>query len=454
MDVERIYCSGKLKLFTKPYFCCILIFEVNIMKFNYQENANASGIYKIINNHTNRIYIGQAKSFKERWHGHSNSLRSGKHQNKFIQSDYNKCKAELGHDDFLEFHVIKIMAGSTKEERNIREEQEIALYFDQGKQCYNFNKQVNQIERSFFSSNPEETKKKMSDSIKQIWINIKSDTEKFAAYKEQKRLQAIKMHSDPELKAKIIKGHSDPEVRKIMSVKSTERQSDPAYRERISQGMKNYYINNPEQININAERLIQARKLINIDPEKKKIDDAKRTEALRANCKPCNFIDPSGKEITVVNVKKWAEDNGFSEPRFYQLLNGSGYNKDGTLMRVYGYTKPGCIDSITIKTLIDRNGNEESFTNLVEWCRTKNLDPCTFYLLLNRKAKSAHGYTLPDFIPVNNSITLIDPEGNKIFIEDRLLWCKQMGFRIDSVKRMINKKAKSFKGYTLPKDIF
>lgn len=36
------------------------------MKFNYEGNSKSSGIYKIFNTHTNRVYIGQIKHSAER----------------------------------------------------------------------------------------------------------------------------------------------------------------------------------------------------------------------------------------------------------------------------------------------------------------------------------------------------------------------------------------------------
>lgn len=107
------------------------------MKFNYEEHSLKPGIYKILNTHTNRIYIGQAKEFKARWNGHKRSLIAQKHQNKFLLNDFVKCREQLGHDDFLEFHVLEVMEESTKEQRNQREEEWITKWFDNGKNCYN-----------------------------------------------------------------------------------------------------------------------------------------------------------------------------------------------------------------------------------------------------------------------------------------------------------------------------
>lgn len=141
------------------------------MQFNYEGHSLKSGIYKILSTHTNRIYIGQAKRFKARWSAHRNSLLAGKHQNKFFQADFNKSREELGHDDFLEFHVLEVMEGSTKEERNKREEEWIAQHWDKQDFCYNFRQKVGVKERECWSRNPEETKRAISKALKgrKVW---------------------------------------------------------------------------------------------------------------------------------------------------------------------------------------------------------------------------------------------------------------------------------------------
>lgn len=152
------------------------------MRFFYNEHSLISGIYKIINTHTNRIYIGQAKEFKERWKKHRGSLLNNKHQNRFLQADFNKSREELGHDDFLEFHVLEVMENSTKEERNKREEEWIAKHWDKQNLCYNLTKYscqphyedkwkrlaVNEKIRQKLLGRamPEEVKRKISESNK------------------------------------------------------------------------------------------------------------------------------------------------------------------------------------------------------------------------------------------------------------------------------------------------
>lgn len=92
------------------------------MLFYYNECSKTPCIYEIRNTHTNRKYIGQTSEPKNRWiRGHKESLMRGVHNNKFLQSDFNKCFKELGHTDFLEFHVLEAMPQSSTIMRDLRE---------------------------------------------------------------------------------------------------------------------------------------------------------------------------------------------------------------------------------------------------------------------------------------------------------------------------------------------
>lgn len=109
-----------------------------MVQFHTNNLSKSSGVYIIFNSHNWRIYIGSSKLFWKRWNdGHYKSLLKGKHSNKFLQADFNKCREELGHDDFLEFHVLENLPKSTREDRLIVEEKWIKVHFDKGKQCYN-----------------------------------------------------------------------------------------------------------------------------------------------------------------------------------------------------------------------------------------------------------------------------------------------------------------------------
>ena len=92
------------------------------MLFYYNECSKIPCIYEIRNTHTGRKYIGQTCEPKNRWHrGHKESLVRGVHNNKFLQSDFNKCFKELGHTDFLEFHILEALPQSSAFMRDLRE---------------------------------------------------------------------------------------------------------------------------------------------------------------------------------------------------------------------------------------------------------------------------------------------------------------------------------------------
>ena len=240
------------------------------MKYNYQSHANKPGIYKITNTHSNRIYIGQAKRLKERWASHSAGLRSNKHQNKFLQNDFNKCKEELGHDDFLIFEVIEVMEGSTKEERNKREEWWISQRYDNQDSCYNFKQKVEGKERSCYSNTPEETKRKQSESMKKRWqdpeyaASIRAVLEENLSNPEVKqKLSEARREawSDPAYKAsmseKIAAAKGTEESRAAVSEFMTEFKNTPEERARISERSKANW-NNPEYRAAHREAMIKA----------------------------------------------------------------------------------------------------------------------------------------------------------------------------------------------------
>ena len=120
------------------------------MKFFYKGFSKIPCIYEIKNIYSNRSYIGQTKEPKDRWHrGHESSLLKNKHKNQFLQNDYNKCFILLGNTDFLEFHVIEGMPGSTPELRDEREQYWISQY-KENQELYNLYLFLNSIIHSFY----------------------------------------------------------------------------------------------------------------------------------------------------------------------------------------------------------------------------------------------------------------------------------------------------------------
>ncbi len=61
------------------------------------------GIYKIQNKVDNKTYIGKSSDIYTRWYNHKNKLKSGSHENSYLQNAWNKYGAE----NFL-FEVLEI----------------------------------------------------------------------------------------------------------------------------------------------------------------------------------------------------------------------------------------------------------------------------------------------------------------------------------------------------------
>lgn len=127
------------------------------MEFLYEGNSLKGGVYKITNKLNDRVYIGSAKEFKERWKQHASSLEKGKYHNRFLQADYNKCGSEA-----FSFSILEIVEGD-KLARTTAEQKYVNETYDHGDQCYNLHKDTisYQGERKACL---EETKKKIGDA--------------------------------------------------------------------------------------------------------------------------------------------------------------------------------------------------------------------------------------------------------------------------------------------------
>jgi group I intron endonuclease len=154
------------------------------MKSDYKEVGNASknGIYRITNKENGRVYYGSCKSFKRRFLGHRNSLEAGKHQNRFLQADFNKCGAE----SFL-FEVVEIVDG----DRHVRldiEQNYLDKFYDDGKNCYNLRKSTHDTREGSGNTKPSDplTDKRCQPPAEEIRI---------------KRQDACKAAYTPEIKA-------------------------------------------------------------------------------------------------------------------------------------------------------------------------------------------------------------------------------------------------------------
>ena len=127
------------------------------MEFLYEGNSLKGGVYKLTNKLNDRVYIGSAKEFKNRWKEHARSLKLGKHHNRFLQADYNKCGPEA-----FSFSILEIVEGD-KLARTTAEQKYVNETYDHGDQCYNLHKDTISYQGKRQAC-LEETKKKISDA--------------------------------------------------------------------------------------------------------------------------------------------------------------------------------------------------------------------------------------------------------------------------------------------------
>ena len=121
----------KIRLRNKTYY------ENNrekILEYQSDEyNKMPAGIYRLTNNKTGMIYIGQSAHLPARWNQHKSKLRRQKHGNFKIQDDYNKYGL-----DVFEFEILKEYPPGTQRELLEKiEEETIKRLLSEGKKLYN-----------------------------------------------------------------------------------------------------------------------------------------------------------------------------------------------------------------------------------------------------------------------------------------------------------------------------
>lgn len=114
------------------------------------------------------------------------------------------------------------------------------------------------------------------------------------------------------------------------------------------------------------------------------------------------LINPEGNQQEIVNLSKFARDNGYNKSCFVKLLNGKithyrGWTLPGTKLEdVQFKERQKYWDSISKEyEFIDPNGNLIKFKNLRKFCKENGFNSSVFNCLSRGKIKSCYGYTLP-----------------------------------------------------------
>lgn len=306
------------------------------MEYKFEGKSLKSGIYKITNKINGRIYIGSAKEFKRRWSQHAASLKANKHQNKFLQADYNKC----GDAAFI-FEIVETTEGD-KNERLLIEERYIKQYFDNGKDCYNLcNRAVSR--EGYKAKLPEETKKRMSATSKKNWEDPQ--------YRE-KMVKAIKEAlSDPEVRERKRLGHirswdGNEERKEKQSRVIKDLMLDAEYKDNIVKNLLKHQPKGRETFRKRMEEDVALKKkfqtdgkikadIINKryleDPDfKKKMDEASVRNIQEYNKRKMEemevkapLISPDGVVYDQIkNLNEFAKEHGLHSSSLYKLYNG------------------------------------------------------------------------------------------------------------------------------------
>jgi group I intron endonuclease len=198
------------------------------MEFIYNGHSKSAGIYKLTNKQNGRIYIGSSVRFEKRWKQHETSLLIGKHSNKFLLADFNKC----GTDAFI-FEILEVIDG-TKEERLLKEETYIKQYYDDGKQCYNLCDRAISREGNN-SKDPAETAKKCSETQKRLWADPEERQKRIEGKDGQRRANIGKA-------AKLVQANKSIEEKEAhaasQAIAVKEQWKDPEIRARRIAGLK------------------------------------------------------------------------------------------------------------------------------------------------------------------------------------------------------------------------
>jgi len=292
------------------------------MKFNYEGHSLKSGIYKLVNTSNGRLYIGSAKEFKERWQAHARQLKAGKHSNKYLQNDFNKCGSEV-----FEFHVVELTDVS-KEQRMLREQHYLDQLHDNMDNCYNFKKQAQSPEGEKFGR-----------SMKEIW-----ERPEYRARQSEIQSQRTKeLWQDPEYRAKheekIREFTQTEEYREKLREFTKARWANPEFREQVASSFQSEEFKKKvgdhsrtlwQDEEYRAKQSESRKAAWDSDPERKR----KASERLKGRmAKTYTLRSPEGEVVTFTNMQAFCLERGLQPSGLCKVANGKWASYKG-------WTKP------------------------------------------------------------------------------------------------------------------
>lgn len=292
------------------------------MKFLYHGASEVGGVYRILNVENGRIYIGSTGTFRKRAYGHFHNLANNRHQNTFLQNDWNKC----GPDAFI-FEVIEVVQGE-KEQRLIREQVFIDQHYDTQKNCYNLAKDAfdtrsgtrnketpDPLTDKRCHSPSQETLEKRSLAIKQAYED--------PALREVSRQNALKKWEGHSANVSL----THLETGEVVEVTGSLREF--AMSRGISYKALHQLVKGKIKSSSGWHLTGQAPVYVSQKGQKRKPLTAEHRARIAGN-KTYSVLSPSGEIVTVSgNIKEFCREKGLDYTTFSKVLRGIGKSYSG-----------------------------------------------------------------------------------------------------------------------------
>lgn len=266
------------------------------MKFCYEGFSNSGGIYKITNTKNNKIYIGSAKEFKERWKQHKRSLISGKHHNQHLQRSFDKYGGAV-----FVFEVLEVVEGSIQDRKTI-EQIYIDQYLDKWNMCFNLDRNA-KMPRLKHSKAPISTAEKHSKNSIERWKCPHYRERLSKSFKESWTEERRRDMSNR------VSGENNPRFNAIVSKETRKKISNSS----INRWQDDEFVQNAKTI---------AKEQAEVQWQNPAIREKMKKALQGINSKTYMFLNPFSVSITISNLKKFCLDNNLSYSSMKNVAGG------------------------------------------------------------------------------------------------------------------------------------
>lgn len=170
--------------------------------------------------------------------------------------------------------------------------------------------------------------------------------------------------------------------------------------------------------------------------------------------KTFKLLDKKGELVEVNGIMKFAEDNDLEMGSFYKLLNGDMLHYKGFRLPHRENEWP---DRFVKFELISPNGEIFKGQNLQKFCIENNLSYAEIGKVLRKERLEYYGWKRSDTTEEDilmkgrtdkNSITLINPQGQEIYVENLYLFCKKNNLNYELFYNLYMNFSKTATGWT------